>query len=51
MTEHTASQEPSQANEPETDSEHPLGTLFVLMVFLIALAGMWGAVYLIYLGR
>lgn len=37
--------------ESGDEHEHPIGSLFVLMIFLIVLAGMWGAMYVIYLGR
>lgn len=30
---------------------HPLGTLFVLMVFLAALVGMWSVIYVMFLER
>lgn len=51
MTEPMFPPEQPAANDQGTESDHPLGTLFVLMIFLIVLVGMWGAVYLIYLGR
>jgi hypothetical protein len=30
---------------------HPLGTLFVLMIFLAVLVGMWTVIYLMFLER
>jgi hypothetical protein len=43
--------EPEDPAEQEEDEEHPLGTLFILMIFITVLAGMWGAMYLTLLGR
>ncbi|MDX1624221.1 MAG: hypothetical protein R3199_09585 [Gemmatimonadota bacterium] len=39
--------------EPSEDEEEPefVGTLFVVMVFIILTAGMWAAVYFMLLGR
>lgn len=37
-----------ESNEPERG---PVGTIFVLIIFLMMLAGMWGAVYFTLLGR
>jgi hypothetical protein len=51
LTEHAVSPEEPNATDGGAEESHPLGTLFVLMIFLIVLAGMWGAVYVIYLGR
>lgn len=38
---------------PESGGEEPrfIGTLFVVMVFIILTAGMWAAVYLMLLNR
>lgn len=38
---------------PPADDEEPefIGTLFVVMVFIMLTAGMWAAVYFILLGR
>lgn len=36
----------SSEDEPRT-----IGTLFIMILFLMLLAGMWGTVYLILLGR
>ena len=47
MTDHDR----AEPRTPEGPEEHPIGSLFILMIFLILLAGMWGAVYFIYLGR
>jgi len=38
--------EASSGNEPVT-----IGTLFILIVFLMALAGLWGIMYFTLLGR
>ncbi len=41
------------SNTTESDDElpPPVGTLFVLMIYIMALAGMWGAIYIDFLGR
>lgn len=39
-------EEPPDEDEPTTT-----GTLFIMIVFLMALAGMWGIMYLMLLGR
>jgi hypothetical protein len=44
-------QEPPPPDENGDGEDHPLGTLFLLMIFLTALAGMWGAMYLTLLSR
>ena len=31
--------------------DHPLGTLFLMMIYLMVLAGMWGALYFLLLDR
>lgn len=36
---------------PEEEELEFVGTLFVVMVFIILTAGLWAAVYLILLGR
>lgn len=41
----------NQAHEPEEELPPPTGTLFLMMLYLAALAGMWGAMYLIMLSR
>ncbi|MDT8435385.1 MAG: hypothetical protein RRA92_01395 [Gemmatimonadota bacterium] len=53
MSESTQAPDPGRADgEGEGEEhEHPLGTLFLLMIFLMVLAGMWGALYLTLLGR
>ena len=39
-------------SSPEHEEEgHPLGTLFVLMIFLAALVGMWSVIYVMFLER
>jgi hypothetical protein len=35
----------------EEEPPPPTGTLFLMTLYLAALAGMWGAMYLIMLGR
>ena len=35
----------------EEGAEHPRGTLFLMMVFLIAIVGLWSYLYLIMLDR
>jgi hypothetical protein len=41
-----------QDSTPDHEEEgHPLGTLFVLMVFLAALVGMWSVIYVMFLER
>jgi len=35
----------------EDEPPPPTGTLFLMTLYLAALAGMWGAMYLIMLGR
>lgn len=42
---------PSREENGEDEEDHPLGTLFLLMIFITVLAGMWGAMYLTLLGR
>lgn len=47
-------QEPEPGSEtPEMlpHEEHPRGTLFLLLVYLMMIVGMWGWVYYIMLGR
>jgi hypothetical protein len=36
---------------PEEEPPPPTGTLFLMTLYLAALAGMWGAMYLIMLAR
>lgn len=36
---------------PDEDEPTTTGTLFIMIVFLMALAGMWGIMYLMLLGR
>lgn len=47
LTDHDA----VEPRAPEDSEEQPIGSLFILMIFLIVLAGTWGAVYFVYLGR
>ena len=44
-------QDPPRTDENGEGEDHPLGTLFLLMIFITVLAGMWGAMYLTLLGR
>lgn len=40
--------------DTRTDEEElppPVGTLFLMMLYLMLLAGMWGAIYFEFLGR
>lgn len=40
------------ATEHENDElPPPTGTLFVMMIYLMVLAGMWGAIYWLFLER
>jgi hypothetical protein len=39
----------ADAGDPEERT--PIGTLFVLMVYLMVLAGMWGTMYWLLVGR
>jgi hypothetical protein len=39
------------ARGEESGEDHPLGTLFLMMIYLMVLAGMWGALYFLLLGR
>lgn len=41
----------NQEHETEEDLPPPTGTLFLMTLYLAALAGMWGAMYLIMLSR
>ncbi len=43
----------SAGNPPpeEEDVPPPVGTLFVMMIFLMVLGGMWAAIYFEFLGR
>jgi hypothetical protein len=45
--------EPSRSHESEDEEPlpPPTGTLFLCTLYLAALAGMWGAMYLIMLAR
>lgn len=43
--------EAHDAGDGGPDHDHPLGTPFLLMIFLMVLAGMWGALYLTLLSR
>ena len=47
MSDHVP-QDPSTEHEEEG---HPLGTLFVLMIFLATLVGMWSVIYVMFLER
>ena len=38
-------------DDPEPELPPPTGTILVLTVYLVALAGMWGAMYLLMLAR
>jgi hypothetical protein len=37
--------------EAEHDEPHPRGTMFLMMLFLIAIVAMWGYIYLMMLQR
>lgn len=37
--------------EQESDERGPVGTLFVLLLYLMALVGMWGTLYWLLLSR
>ncbi len=42
----------NRTTSPQDDElPPPVGTLFVLMLYIMVLAGMWGAIYLDFLGR
>lgn len=45
--------EPERSNRPDepVDDVTPLGTLFVMMVYIMVLAGMWGVLYWTMLSR
>lgn len=44
---------PAHGPDPGADPEEPTttGTLFIMILFLMALAGMWGIMYLTLLNR
>lgn len=43
---------PERENDPSAEEElTPRGTLFVLMIYLMVLAGMWGVLYWTMLSR
>lgn len=44
-------EEPGDGGLPEEEEPELIGTLFVVMVFIIMTAGMWSAVYFMLLGR
>lgn len=46
--------DPEALNDPGEHEEElppPTGTLFVMMLYLMVLAGMWGAIYWLFLER
>lgn len=54
--------DPERSGEERTESVHdeadpqeelplPTGTLFFMMIYLMVMAGMWGAIYFEFLGR
>lgn len=43
--------ERERSGDPPESEQGPVGTIFVLIIFLMVLAGMWGAVYFTLLGR
>jgi hypothetical protein len=51
MNEPTDSLSRDQAAAPEDEERGPVGTLFVLLLYLMALAGMWGTLYWLLLSR
>lgn len=46
-----ARERPSDGPPPEDELPPPTGTLFVMMLYIMLLAGMWGAIYFEFLGR
>lgn len=42
---------PRHPSDEHEEEGHPLGTLFVLMIFLAVLVGMWSVIYLMFLER
>ncbi|MFQ5746886.1 MAG: cytochrome c oxidase subunit 2A [Gemmatimonadota bacterium] len=47
MTQPPSSPQPTEPPEEEA----PVGTLFLLTIFITVLAGMWGALYVLLLNR
>jgi hypothetical protein len=41
----------TQSEQKKDDVAWPMGTVFLMLIFLILLAGLWGAVYIILLNR
>ena len=44
-------EEPGEAGLPPDEEPTTTGTLFIMILFLMALAGMWGIMYLTLLNR
>lgn len=42
---------PGRDDAPPDELPPPVGTLFVMMLYIMLLAGMWGAIYFEFLGR
>lgn len=42
---------PASAEAPNEELPPPTGTLFLLMIYLMIMAGMWLAIYFDFLGR
>jgi hypothetical protein len=51
VTDPTARPQDPAPDENGEGEDHPLGTLFLMMIFITVLAGMWGAMYLTLLNR
>ena len=43
--------DPSQAPRPAEPHDAPIGTLVILLVYLVVLIGIWGTIYLTMLQR
>ena len=44
-------QEPASEGQELEEIPEPVGTLFLLMIYVIVLAGMWGTMYWILISR
>lgn len=51
MTDRELGNSSGAGKEPAEDEPGPVGTLFLLMVYVMVLAGMWGTMYWILVSR
>jgi hypothetical protein len=51
MTDGTAPQQTDTAGVPEEEAPNATGTLFIMLIFMMALVGFWILMYLVLLER